>query len=371
VLYVSPHAELGGAERVTLDLVELHAREVVEPSVCFLADGPLVSQCRDRIGVPTYVVPAPSLRSFGAARRTVRIIADLVRAGDVDLVHSCMAWGHCYGGRAARRARRPAVWFQHVGASWRSPVEAAAALIKARGIIVNSEYTANGQRRVNPRRVPLTVVHPGTRIPTAPRPTRRARGRAALGLTEEEFAVGMAARLQPGKGHEVFLGAVASLCHARDHARAFVIGDALFGMDREYASSLPRLAESLGIRQRVRFTGFREDVSDCLAGLDVVVQPSVSPESFGLAAIEGMAAGTAVVASDAGAAREIVEPGINGLLTPPGDHEALATALLHLCDDAEARDALAAAGERTAYDRFDAVEMTLKVEELYQSLVRR
>jgi glycosyltransferase involved in cell wall biosynthesis len=371
VLYVSPHAHLGGAERVTIDLVALHSRQEVEPSVCFLRDGPLVSRCRDRLGVPTYVVPAPPLRSLMAAGRAVRTIADLVRAGDIDLVHSSMSWGHCYGGRAARRAGRPAVWFQHVGASWRSALEAAASLIRARTIIANSEYTAAGQRRVNPRRVPVAVIHPGTRIPEEPRARRRARGRTALGLAEGEFAVGIAARLQPWKGQDVFLRAAASLCHARAHARAFVIGEALFGLDSEWAGRLPALAESLGIRDRVSFTGFRDDVPDCLAAMDVVVHASVTPEPFGLAIVEAMAAGTTVVASDAGGAREIVTPGTDGLLTPPGDHEALATALLHLCDDPEFRDALAAAGERTAYQRFDALEMTLKVEELYRSLVRR
>ena len=61
-------------------------------------------------------------------------------------------------------------------------------------------------------------------------------------------------------------------------------------------------------------------------------------ESFSLAVIEGMAAGTAVVAADAGAVREIVEPGVTALLVPAGDHEALATALLALHDDPGARE---------------------------------
>lgn len=369
VMYVSPHAHLGGAERTVLDLLELHSREAVEPSVCFLADGPLVERCRDVLSVPTFVVPAPRLRWVVAASRAVRTLSDLIRAGNVDLVHSTMAWGHVYGGRAARRARRPAVWFQQIGASWKSALEVVAALVPARAIIANSEYTAAGQRRVNPRSVPVHVVHLGTRMPEGPRAARRARGRAALGMTNSEFAVGLAARLQPWKGQDVFLRAAASLCHARAHARVFVIGDALFGLDTEWASSLPRLAESLGIRDRVTFTGFRDDIPDCLAALDVVVHASVTPEPFGLAIVEGMAAGTAVIAADAGGAREIVTPGQDGLLTPPGDHEALATAMLHLCDDAEFRDGLAGAGERTAYERFDALEMTLKIEELYRSLV--
>jgi len=371
VLYVSPQAALGGAERVTLDLIALHDRARVEPSVCFLNEGPLVHHCREVLGVSTFVVNAPPLRRFIAGRRTVRTIADFIRAGHVDLVHSAMAWGHIYGGRAARRARVPAVWFQHVGASWSSNIERWAAFVKSAAIITNSEFTAQGQRRVNPRRARVEVIHPGTRLPERGYKQRRAAGRAALEIPDGVFAVGIAARLQPWKGQDVVIRAAASLLRARSHARLYIIGDAMFGFDKAYADALPRLAEELGIRERVSFTGFRNDVPELLAGLDVAIHASVTPEPFGLGLIEAMAAGTALIAADAGAAREIVAPGVDGLLTPPGDHEALATALLALCDDPDRCHELARAGWHTARERFDAAEMTLKVEELYEAVVKR
>lgn len=370
VLYVSPHADLGGAERVTMDLIALHDRNRVRPMVCFLRDGPLVRRCRLELGVPTDVIPAPRQRRWLRARQVVRTIADRITAGHVDLVHSVMAWGHLYGGRAARRARRPAVWFQHVGASW-SSIEASAALVKARTIIANSEFTAAGQRRVNPRGIPVEVVHPGTQLPLEPRELRRERARASLGIRDDEFAVGIAARLQPWKGQDVVVRAAASLLHARPHARLFIIGEAMFGLDQAWAASLPALAEQLGIRGRTTFTGFRDDLPECLAGLDVAIHASVRPEPFGLGLIEAMAQGTAMIAADGGATREIVTPGADGLLTPPGDHEALATALLALCDDPDRRETMAAEGERTARDRFDARLMVRRLEDLYDSVVRR
>jgi glycosyltransferase involved in cell wall biosynthesis len=371
VLYVSPHATLGGAERVTLDLVSLHDRAAVEPSICFLRDGPLVAHCRERLGVPTHLVVAPGLRHVFAARTAVRRIAEIVTNTGMDLVHSSMAWGHVYGGRAAASARRPAVWFQHVGGTWASPIEAIAAFVKTRAIIANSEFTAVGQRRVNPRGAPIHVIHPGTVIPKARFAERRAAAREALGIAEGEFAVGIAARLQPWKGQDVVLRAAASLLHARAHARLFVIGDALFGLDQEYAASLPVLARQLGIEPRVTMTGFRADVPEVLAGLDLAIHASTSPEPFGLGLIEAMAAGVALVAADAGATREIVTPGLDGMLTPPGDHEALATAMLALCDDPERRERLAREGEATARDRFDARQMVRAAEQLYRTLVPR
>jgi len=371
VLYVSPHAALGGAERVTLDLVELHDRREVEPAVCFLADGPLVGFCHDTLKVPTHLLPAPSLRDVFAARRTVKALADLIRREEIDLVHGVMAWGHVYGGRAAARTGRPAVWYQHIGASWRSALEVAAALTPARRILANSAFTATRQRRVNPRFAPVAVVHPGTRLPTEPRDVRRRRGRAALELAENEFAVGIVARLQRWKGQDVVLQGAASLLRAWANARLLIIGEAAFGFEPEYPAQLEQMARRLGIASRVTFTGFRADIPDCLAALDIAVHASVTPEPFGLALVEAMAAGTALVAAEGGAVREIATPGTDALLVPPGEPEQLSVALLALADDPALRERLAEAGAATARTRFDAVAMTRTVEAIYREILRR
>ncbi len=368
VLYVCPHADLGGAERVTLDLLTLHDRAAVEPSVAFLRGGPLVDTCR-ALGVPTFVVEAPRLRQVFAARRAVRALGDLVRSHGIQLVHSAMAWGHCFGGRAAARVRRPALWFQHTGASWRSALDVRAALVRADAVLANSDYTAAVQHRLNPRRVPIHTMHPGTRIPVTTREVRRARGRASLGIAPDEFAVGIVARLQPWKGQHVLLRAAASLLHARERARLFIIGDTMFGQDPGYRADLHDLARDLAITERVAFTGFRNDVADCLAAMDLAVHASIEPEPFGLGLIEAMAAGTAIVAARAGATPEIVTDGIDGVLVQPGDHEALAVALLALHDHPDRRHALAAAGEATVRERFDVHTMVARMEEFYRRVV--
>jgi len=368
VLYVSPHAAIGGAERVTLDLLTLHDRAAIEPSVCFLREGPLVETCR-ALGVPTFVVDAPRLRNVFAVGRAVRALSDIVRSHGIQLVHSSMAWGHCFGGRAARRARRPAVWYQHTGASWRSALDVTAAAVRADAILANSDYTAAVQRRVNPRRIPIHTVHPGTRLPVVSRDVRRSRGRAALGIADGEFAVGMVARLQRWKGQHVLLRAAASLLHARERARLYIIGDTLFGLDPGYPAELHALARDLAITERVVFTGFRDDVANCLAAMDLAVHASIEPEPFGLALIEAMAAGTTLVAARAGATPEIVTDGIAALMVPPGDHEALAVALLALHDDPARCESLAAAGTATVRDRFDVTVMVRRMEELYHRVV--
>jgi len=106
---------------------------------------------------------------------------------------------------------------------------------------------------------------------------------------------------------------------------------------------LEQLAAGLGLGDRVGFVPFQHDVAPVYRSLDVVVHASTLPEPFGLSVVEAMACGRAVVASDAGGVREIVEPGCTGLLHQPGDACDLASRLRELASDERLRARLGAA----------------------------
>lgn len=368
VLYVSPRATMGGPERLTLDLLALHDRAVVEPAVCFLEDGPLADLCRQELGVTTYVVPASVRDRTRPGRRAVRAIADVVALSRTELVHSATAAGHLAGGRAARKAGVPAFWFQHRIATWRHHVDRAAAFVKSRLIMATSERAAEHQHRVNPMRRSIVVVPPGTRLPSEPREARRERGRAALGIAGDLFVAGVLGRLLPEKDHATVLKAAASLLRARP-ARLVLLGAPPPSASQRYADDLRSLAAELGIADRVTFAGSRADMEDCLAALDVAVC-AASRKPFSITAVEVLAAGTPLVAGAEAGVAEIVTPGRDALVFPTGDHEALATMLLALCDGPDRRAALGAEGERTARQRFDVSSMVRTIEGLYQSPAR-
>ena len=146
VVYVSPHATRGGAERVTMDLLALHRSGggAVEPVVVFLRDGPLVDEAR-RLGVQAEVVGVPRMRRLFRSGRAKRALAARLAALKPDLVHGVLGWGHAYAGAAARKARIPAVWFQHDLPDFHRPVNLLAALTPARRILANSDQA--GDRR--------------------------------------------------------------------------------------------------------------------------------------------------------------------------------------------------------------------------------
>jgi glycosyltransferase involved in cell wall biosynthesis len=104
---------------------------------------------------------------------------------------------------------------------------------------------------------------------------------------------------------------------------------------------------------------------------DVVVHASTSAEPFGRVIVEGMLAGRPVVATAAGGARELIEDRVNGLLVPPGDARALASALRSLlAEPARARE-MAEAGQQLARERFSPALISASIDSVLREAVKR
>ena len=139
-------------------------------------------------------------------------------------------------------------------------------------------------------------------------------------------------RLDAMKGHEVLLRALAQV----DGVDLAIAGK---GNERP---SLERLAQTLGLSERINFLGWVDDVRPLLDGCNFFVQPSRS-EGFPLSVVEAMLAGRAVIATDVGSTREAIRHGDTGLLIAKDDVDGLADALRHLRDQPGERRRL---GER-------------------------
>ena len=147
-------------------------------------------------------------------------------------------------------------------------------------------------------------------------------------------------------------------------ARLALIGD---GPDR---STAEWLAHSLGIHDRIHFLGKQDSVSELLPLADLMLMPS-EMESFGLAALEAMACQTPAIATRVGGVPELIEDGVNGLLFPVGDVEAMAAASVALLRDPERHLALRKAARKTAQDRFCSTRILPRYIEFYESLLAK
>lgn len=181
--------------------------------------------------------------------------------------------------------------------------------------------------------------------------------RRELGVRDSDIVIGSVGRLAPVKNYGLLLQAVPGLLVSHDVTVMFV-GD---GPERPI---LEALADSLQIRQRVRFLGHRNDVRDLLAAMDIFVLPSHS-EGMSNTLLEAMAASVPVVASAVGGNTEIVRDQQDGLIFPAGNLERLRVCLALLCNDSAYRQHLGQSGYARVVQAFSIQAMIARYEELY------
>jgi len=138
---------------------------------------------------------------------------------------------------------------------------------------------------------------------------------------------------------------------------------------QSYSQELLRLVQASGLEKVVTFTGFRQDVSRLLTGMDIMVHASTAPEPFGRVIIEGMAAGVPVIGTNAGAVPEIIQDGVNGLLVAPDDIDAMASAITYALDHPQEREAWRREARRTVAQEFTAARYVRGVEKVYEEIL--
>lgn len=173
--------------------------------------------------------------------------------------------------------------------------------------------------------------------------------------------IGGVGRLEPIKGFTYFIEAARIILEQLPHARFVLVGD---GSQR---AALERQAAPLG--DAVTFLGMRQDVPEVMAALDVLVVPSLN-EGMGRVALEAGAAGIPVVASRVGGLPDVIDDGETGLLAPPKDARAIADAVLELVRAPERRALMGATARARVVPHFSLENMVLRIEELYEELLR-
>jgi len=195
------------------------------------------------------------------------------------------------------------------------------------------------------------------------------RVRREFGVGPDTFLIGIIARLSWIKGQEFLLEAVARLRERHPTVKVLLAGK---GRRREFLEGVIR---QHGLEDAVIFTGFRKDIPDVLAAVDLFALPSVGSEGSSRGTLEAMAAGKAVVASDVGVIPDVVvdlaanpEEG-TGFIVPPKDTTALAKKLEVFLNDRALLTAAGARGRARAEALFDESLMVEKLEGLYETIL--
>jgi L-malate glycosyltransferase len=294
-------------------------------------------------------------------------LAGMVRREQVDLIHCHTAHAAAIGALARLRVGAPrAVASRRVSFPLR------------RAIVSRLKYTLGVDRVIAvseairrsligqglaPDRV--VTIHSGI-DPGRFQGGNRGRFRAAttaapIAWPADAFLVGTVGHLAAHKGFDLFLEAAAGAARTNPRTRFVVVGEG------EEERDLRRRAQALGLGDRVWFAGFRDDMPDVLAGLDLFVLASRGGEGSPAVLKEAMAAGVAVVATALDGVEEIIEDAEHGVLTPPGDVQALAGAIARLAADGSMRARLVNGARRRA-DDFTIDKMVDRTREVYVTL---
>jgi len=223
-----------------------------------------------------------------------------------------------------------------------------AAMLRVAGIAGVSNYVAERNRRRFPHEASrVRTLYGGVDLERFLSPPPRLNGDA----DRRALRVLTVGHLLPEKGVEFLVRGVAL---AKNRELQLVICG-----DGPEMGNLQALAARLGIRDRVEFTGLRDDVPEFLEDCDVFVHPAIWQEAFGLAIAEAMASARPVIATRVGGVPELVEHRQTGLLVEPQNAQQIADALDLLSDHPELRRALGAGGRVRATERFNLTSCAL------------
>jgi glycosyltransferase involved in cell wall biosynthesis len=360
----------GGAETMLWTFLRHLDRDRVNPVVVFFADGPFASEVSG-LGFETIVMPAGRLREAQHAVRTVVRMRRVIEAG-CDAILNWTAKSHVYGGTAAVAAgmSRRTIWWQH-GVPDGHWLDRVATAIPARAIGCSSHSAAQSQAHLRPRR-PTFVVHPGIddlglRSGERDDLGLRSGERMDSKLLDPEFLVGIVGRLQPWKGQDRFIEAIADLRRRGHRVRGLVVGGNSHNLSPGYETVLRQLAVESGVAPFITFTGHVDDPADQIKTMDVLVNAS-RQEPFGIVLLEAMALGVPVMAPAEGGPLEIIEPDRSGVLVKSPSAASLVEGLERVLADPEFRRQLAERGRDRVRARFSADKMCRRLEAALQGV---
>ena len=264
----------------------------------------------------------------------------------------------------------------HIHNKWNDAIGRAAMLAvkHCTRIIAISQFTRASMLEAGLPADKIAVCYNATDV-TIFDPTRTTKGklRAHLGLDAQTPLIGIVARIMLWKGHQELVEAMRAVKTAVPNAHLAIIGKTVdmppYG-GVEFETKLRARIADLNLADCIHWAGWHDDVPGIMADLDILAVPSWE-EPFGLVVTEALAMQTPVVGFASGALPEIIHNGVDGLLTPPRDANALAEALISLLQDPEKRIAMGKAGRSRVLEAFTPQHQAAEMASIYRSALTK
>lgn len=363
VLFLSTSSGPGGAERVINNLAASLDPKRYRPVLCLFRSGWLQERSESR-GIRTFIIPTHGIADWRWAFQFRR----LLRQERVDLIHAHEFDANVQGAFVAAMSRIPLVATVHgkhyfweklrrrLAYRW---VSRRATMVAVSEDLKNFIVEKVG---VCPERI--TVLYNGVDVSHPPTTQFDVDAcRREFGLPEKDQIVGVVGNLYPVKGHQYLIEGIPAVLKKCPDTSFIFAGRGQLEME------LKDQVHRLGLSERVRFLGLRQDIPTILAMLDVFVLPSLS-EGLSMAILEAMMAKKPVIATRVGGNPEIVLDGETGFLVPPKDSQALAESLATLLLNRDQATQFAERGKRRAEGLFSLQTMVHAYQSLYDQCLR-
>jgi glycosyltransferase involved in cell wall biosynthesis len=362
IAHVLPSFEIGGQERVALDLARTHrarGHHVIAFSIARGPEGPLGAEFR-AAGVETRTVA----KGWRVDALLVLRLAAHFRRARIDVVQTHNPMALVYGAPAGKLAGAAVVHTKHgenLEVHARRLVLRRAAAAFADAFVAVSPTTAGAARATRDVALrKLRVIPNGIDVARFQAdPEARGAVRRELGIPEDAWVVGTVGRLVHEKNQVLLVRALGGVLGER--RRLVLVGDG------PEASAIVRAGEEVGATPWMHLTGARSDVPRLLKAFDVFALPSRS-EGLPLVILEAMATGLAIVASSVGGLPDVIADGDTGILVTSGDPAPLRACLLALAEDPGRVRELGSRARQAAHARHSLERMSDAYLELYEEL---
>ncbi|GMQ25411.1 glycosyltransferase family 4 protein [Algoriphagus sp. oki45] len=379
ILFLQSSSEGYGSGKIILQVLRFYQNQGLAPVVVLTNEGPIQSDLQ-AMDIPVYVQNLGILRRkyvnpggiFNRVQKNLkayRFLNQLHRKYSFELVYS-NTLAVVIGSIWAKRNHLPHIWHIHEILPGPAPlVKLLAKMLDSstpHPIAVSQAVADHWQTEL--QKAQVQVIPNG--IPYDAFLEAEGSLKSELKLSPDTQLIGMIGRINPGKGQLFFLEMAEKVAKKYPKAHFVLVGDPFPG----YESILEEIQKEIRnkkLASRVSYLGFRKDIPEVMASLDIFVLPSVLPDSFPTVILEAMAAGKPVIATKSGGASEMVLEGETGFLIPIHDVSAGTEAISQLIDNPSLRKTLGESGRKRVLESFSLESFEQKIiKHLWQHLKR-
>ena len=287
-------------------------------------------------------------------------IRSILKKSQIDIVH-------VHRGRACNYA-----WLASLGLSNCSIVASVSKNIGSRfkflhsikKVMTESERKKNDLCNLGVPEEKIEVIYFGTNLEKFNPNISGAEIRKEFDIQENSPLIGMVGHFKEAKGHQYFVSAADIILKQIPEARFILVGSG-----KIHLKKIEKMVSSLNLEDKIILTGYRDDVPECMAAMDIYVDSSIDGVGLSGTLCEAIAMRKPVVLTSLPGNNEIITDEETGIFVPPKSSEAIAAAVLKLIRDKELSDKLAAKGRNLAEKKFSEESRVNQIEKLYQSLV--